>query len=118
MLTHRLPRWTVALEPVASASRPALGRPVHLPSPTPPAEVPPDTSRPRYYAAVRTVSSYPEDEQWGCARLVRIIWPKSQQVDVWCPGADQPAQTLSTRDQLDGLDALPGFSLPVAELFA
>lgn len=50
-------------------------------------------------------------------RLVWIIWPATQQVDVWRPGAAQPTATLSSGDTLDGLDALAGFTYPVASLF-
>jgi Uma2 family endonuclease len=51
-------------------------------------------------------------------RLAWLIWPKYQQVDVWRPGAAQPIQTLAIGDQLDGLDVLPGFTYPLARLFA
>jgi Uma2 family endonuclease len=50
-------------------------------------------------------------------RLVWIVWPSSKQVDVWRPGSNQPTQTLGASDTLDGLDVLPGFSHPVAQLF-
>ena len=50
-------------------------------------------------------------------RLVWMVWPKYQQVDVWRPGAAQPVAALGTGDLLDGLDVLPGFSYPVASLF-
>jgi hypothetical protein len=49
---------------------------------------------------------------------VWIVWPKSRQVDVWRPGAAQPVATLGPGDVLDGLDVLPGFTHPVADLFA
>jgi Uma2 family endonuclease len=51
-------------------------------------------------------------------RLVWVVWPKYQQVDVWRPGADQPLATLTIQDQLDGVDVLPGFSYPLARLFS
>ena len=54
-------------------------------------------------------------------RLAWIIWPKRQQVDVWqanAAGAPELAATLKPGDALDGLDVLPGFSYPLAELFA
>src|SRR5579871_499627 len=50
--------------------------------------------------------------------LVWVIWPSRQEVDVWLPGADAPTKTLSKTDALDGLTVLPGFTLPVARLFA
>src|SRR5579872_255762 len=37
-------------------------------------------------------------------RLVWIIWPKYQQVDVWQSGAEEPVATLKLGDALDGLD--------------
>jgi Uma2 family endonuclease len=51
-------------------------------------------------------------------RLLWIVWPKSQQVDVWRAGADQPVATLGVADALDGLDVLPGFSYPLTRLFS
>ena len=50
-------------------------------------------------------------------RLVWIIWPKYQQVDVWRSGADQPTATLSIGGALDGMDVLPGFSYSLSDLF-
>jgi Uma2 family endonuclease len=51
-------------------------------------------------------------------RLVWIIWPQAQQVDVWRPGSDAPVATLGITDHLDGFDILPGFTHPLADLFA
>lgn len=51
-------------------------------------------------------------------RLVWLVWPGHQQVDIWRPGADQPSATLDPLDTLDGLDVLPGFTHPVADLFS
>jgi Uma2 family endonuclease len=51
-------------------------------------------------------------------RLVWIVWPDQRQVDVWRPGSDVPAATLGVGETLDGLEALPGFTFPVADLFA
>ncbi|MGH2517861.1 MAG: Uma2 family endonuclease [Ktedonobacterales bacterium] len=65
-------------------------------------------------------------------RLVWIVWPyppfsseqaafraepASQTVDVWRPGSDAPT-TLAIADTLDGYDVVPGFTCPVADLFA
>lgn len=54
-------------------------------------------------------------------RLVWIVWPKRQEIDVWRPddaGVAQLVATLKRGDALDGLDVLPGFVYPLAELFA
>ena len=51
-------------------------------------------------------------------RLVWVIWPDSQQVEVWRPvDTSRPAFTLGLSDALDGLDVLPGFTYPLADLF-
>ncbi len=50
-------------------------------------------------------------------RLVWIFWPSSQAVDVWRPiSIAAPTATLGIADSLDGLDVLPGFSLPIRDL--
>lgn len=51
-------------------------------------------------------------------RLAWIAWPATKQVDVWVQGHDEPVATLGIGDALDGRDVLPGFSYPVASLFA
>lgn len=51
-------------------------------------------------------------------RLVWIVWPAGRTVDVWRPGDDMPIATLGVGAALDGLDVLPGFSYPLADLFA
>ncbi len=50
-------------------------------------------------------------------RLVWIVWPDDEQVDVWRPGPDAPVATLSASDILDGYDIIPGFAHPVADMF-
>jgi len=50
-------------------------------------------------------------------RLVWIIWPRWQQVDLRHPGDDkQSSATLGIEDTLSGEDVVPGFSCPVAVL--
>lgn len=49
------------------------------------------------------------------ARLLWIIRPNRETVEVWQP--DEPMQLFGQGDLLDGLDVVPGFSIPVAELF-
>lgn len=54
-------------------------------------------------------------------QLVWIIWPTYRQVDVWRPdaaGAPHMLATLGPGDALEGLDVLPGFTYPLADLFA
>lgn len=51
-------------------------------------------------------------------RLVWIIWPEQQTVDVWRPGSDSPVATLAVGDTLDGFDVVPGFSYPIVDLFS
>lgn len=55
----------------------------------------------------------------GGTRLVWIIWPDAQQIDVWRRGRSVgPAATLGLGDSLDGEDVLEGFIYPVASVFA
>ena len=51
-------------------------------------------------------------------RLVWVVWPRWQQVDVWHPGDTQPARTLGLGDTLDGENVVAGFAYPVANRFA
>ena len=51
-------------------------------------------------------------------RLVWIIWPRRQEIDVWLPGDTLPSATLGSADTLDGIDVVPGFTYPIAKLFA
>lgn len=50
-------------------------------------------------------------------RFVWLVWPGLRQVDVWRPGADEAVATLNEADMLDGMDVVPGFTLPVARIF-
>lgn len=53
--------------------------------------------------------------------LVWVIWPEHQTVDVWLPASratQAPAGTLHSAEALDGLTVLPGFTYPLADLFA
>jgi Uma2 family endonuclease len=54
-------------------------------------------------------------------RLAWVIWPRSQRVDVWqadAQGVSKRVAILGQKDALDGLEVLPGFTFPVADLFA
>jgi len=53
----------------------------------------------------------------GGTRLVWIVWPKRRRVDVWRPDDVKPT-VLGADDSLDGEDVVPGFTYPVARLFA
>jgi hypothetical protein len=46
------------------------------------------------------------------------IGPLLEDVVVAAGGYSQPGITLGLSDALDGLDVLPGFTFPLAELFA
>jgi Uma2 family endonuclease len=57
--------------------------------------------------------------------LVWIVWPNRQEIDVWRrnpqtsqAGVTASSVTLGIGDFLDGGDVIPGFSYPVAEVFA
>lgn len=51
--------------------------------------------------------------------LVWVLWPERQRVDVWRRDGEgrAPAATLAPSDMLDGLDVVPGFTHPVADIF-
>ncbi len=50
-------------------------------------------------------------------RLVWIVWPRWQQVDVCHPGDETPSDTLGVAGTIDGEDVVPGFTCSVAVLF-
>jgi Uma2 family endonuclease len=50
----------------------------------------------------------------------RIAWginPIKQEVEVYHQGQPDPVKILGLNDQLDGEDVIPGFTMPVADLF-
>lgn len=49
-------------------------------------------------------------------RLVWVVNPRTRQVTVHQPG--RPMQTVGAGQALDGADVLPGFTLPLSDLFA
>lgn len=59
-------------------------------------------------------------QRWPAAgvRLGWLVWPSARQIDVWRQGGDAPLAVLTANDALDGLDVLPGFTFPVAGVFA
>ncbi len=52
----------------------------------------------------------------GC-RLVWIAWPDRKKIEVW-RGDGRPAHIVRPSDDLDGMDALPGFRCAVADIFS
>lgn len=55
----------------------------------------------------------------GGTRLVWVVWPGRQEIDVWRHGnVDRPATILNANDTLDGGDVVPTFTYPVAAVFA
>ena len=55
----------------------------------------------------------------GGTRLVWVVWPERQEIDVWRRGSTRrPTATLRADDALDGDDVVPGFTLSVAAVFA
>lgn len=49
-------------------------------------------------------------------RLVWLVFPRQKIVEVYRP--EQHTEMLTASDTLEGYDVLPGFSLPIADLFA
>jgi hypothetical protein len=49
-------------------------------------------------------------------RLVWVVWPEGRAIDVWTRDAAAP-HTLRGADHLDGDDVVPGFRLPLAEIW-
>ena len=52
------------------------------------------------------------------SRLVWLIYPKTKSVAVFESASAEPTRTLTESDTLDGSPALPGFSIPVSDVFA
>jgi Uma2 family endonuclease len=50
-------------------------------------------------------------------RILWLVWPRYQQVEVWRLGSDVPVAMLGGADSLDGLDVVPGFLYPLSRLF-
>lgn len=55
----------------------------------------------------------------GGTRLIWVIWPSTKHIDVWRKGQPfGPQTTRNVSENLDGEDVVPGFSYPVAAIFA
>lgn len=50
-------------------------------------------------------------------KLLWLVWPATQTIDIWQQGSSEPIARVGIGDNLDGRDILPGFSVPVAEIF-
>ena len=52
--------------------------------------------------------------------LVWVLWPALQRIDIWRRDGNghTPDATLEPGDVLDGMDVVPGFTHPVADIFA
>lgn len=47
--------------------------------------------------------------------VVWVVYPNKSEIGVFIPG--QPARTLGINDSLDGGEVLPGFSVPIKDIF-
>jgi hypothetical protein len=55
----------------------------------------------------------------GETRLVWVVWPQSGHIDIWHRDVEiGPVRTLNLGNTLDGEEVIPGFSYPVAQIFA
>lgn len=52
----------------------------------------------------------------GGTRLVWVVWPQDERIDVWRPG-DRVPMALRGGDMLDGEDVIPGLRHPVDDIF-
>lgn len=71
----------------------------------------PDQDRPEMAAKARQYLLAGVDTVW-------IIWPGRREVDVWRSGSEEPVAALKATDHLTAPEPLPGFAIPVLELFA
>ena len=55
--------------------------------------------------------------QAGGVKLTWIINPMQKQCEVYVPGQLSPLATLVIGEELDGLEVIPGFRVPVKDLF-
>ncbi len=53
------------------------------------------------------------------SRLGWIVWPKRREIEVWRPGdQDEPGSIKRLGETLAGCDAVPGFTMTLADVFA
>jgi Uma2 family endonuclease len=81
----------------------------------------PDPSPPLWVVEVVSPTDKPDHIRAKCHLYQRAgilyweLYPKARSIDVYAPG--QPMRTVEADGALDGGDVLPGFSLPVSDLF-
>jgi Uma2 family endonuclease len=68
------------------------------------------------YDTARDIRDKAEDYMENGTRLLWIVYPERRIIDVHRPG--QPVVKLGVDDQLDSGDVLPGFSIPVRDIFS
>jgi Uma2 family endonuclease len=51
-------------------------------------------------------------------KVVWVVWPERDEVDVWETRDPESPRTLRQDDELDGGDLLPGFAVPVSQLWS
>ncbi|HZS92124.1 MAG TPA: Uma2 family endonuclease [Chloroflexota bacterium] len=55
----------------------------------------------------------------GGTRLVWVLWPQGKHIDVWrSDSPDRLSKVLAVGDDVSGEDVVPGFTYPVAQVFA
>jgi Uma2 family endonuclease len=54
----------------------------------------------------------------GGTRLVWVVWPGQQEIDIWRATGAKPAITLGVGDMLSGEDVVPGFTYAATAVFA
>jgi len=76
-------------------------------------------SHPRATCDLLCPAAWPSTVRCGGTRLVWIVWPSAHHVDVWRHDHPSgPVRTLNAGDDLDGEDVIPGFTHPLADIFA
>jgi hypothetical protein len=55
---------------------------------------------------------------WRDLPRLALLGQVAYSIYFWRPGSDQPVATLNIGDQINGVDVLPGFTYPLARLFA
>jgi Uma2 family endonuclease len=117
---HNLPAY-VSIGDAAYRIGEAVIAPDFAYKPTPMIGEYPDPEPPLWVVEIISPTDKPYDIR--AKRLIYVaadilyweLYPKSQSIDIYAPG--QAMRTVGIGDVLDGGDVLPGFALPVKELF-